>query len=149
MLPFADDSPVLTWRFPEYGGDSSAAQGRQSNIHNIHSSRAAFAAVADEGSVVSAHPSVRVCMCYFAWRWICCDLERSTPLQRRQKFFAHFMECLPPQVSLATAWCGAAEEPSRGVQSRPWTVAQTDSAKSHAWKQNALKPVVDFNPELK
>ena len=86
LLPFADNSPVLTWRFPEYGGDGSAAQGRQSNVHNIHSSRAAFAAVADEGSVVAAHPSVRVCMCYFAWRWICCDLERSTPLQRRQKF---------------------------------------------------------------
>ena len=118
LLPFADDSPVLTWRFPEYGGDSSAAQGRQSNMQNIQSSGTAFAAVADEGSVASAHPSVRVCVCYFACRWICCDLEQSTPLHRQQKFLcASWNAC-----HLKWPWLQRGAEPSRACSPDlgPW-----------------------------
>ena len=48
-----DDGSVVTWGRADYGGDSSAVQGRLQNVTAVQSTRAAFAAILSDGSVVT------------------------------------------------------------------------------------------------
>ena len=44
---------VVTWVRPEYGGDSSRAQGQLRNVQHIQASSGAFVAILQSGAVVT------------------------------------------------------------------------------------------------
>ena len=93
-----------------------------------------------------------VCNCRY---WLVYVQSLLTGRQQKQVFVCllrHNFKGVMWQSSLqavATSWCGAAEEPLRGLQSRPWTVVRTGLAKGRAWKQKHNEICMDSNPELK
>ena len=44
---------IVTWGNPLYGGDSSAVQDQLKNVQQVHATKAAFAAILADGTVVT------------------------------------------------------------------------------------------------